>query len=103
MDRYSIYINLPHEITYLGLVVFFVYFKLNAILLNVSDPLAPLENLLSAIFMGGIWDALSRAIGESQSFLKIKQESLVTSRERRSAGKVENGTIPSAGPDKKDQ
>jgi len=89
MDRHSFYINLPHEITYLGLVVFFVYFKLNAIILNVSDPLAPIENLLSAILMGGIWDALSRAI--------------ITSRERRSANKVENGTIPSGVADKKEQ
>lgn len=72
-----------------GLVAFFVYFKLNAILLNVNDPLAPIENFLSAILMGGIWDALSRAI--------------ITSRERRSAGKVENGTIPGSVADKKDQ
>lgn len=43
-----------------GLVLFFVYFKLSAVLLHVSDPLAPFENLLCAIFMGGIWDALSR-------------------------------------------
>jgi hypothetical protein len=38
--------------------------------------------------MGGIWDALSRAI--------------VTSRERRTAGKVENGTIGGVA-DKKEQ
>ncbi|KAH7723121.1 Protein Y57A10A.10 [Aphelenchoides avenae] len=87
LDKNAIYINLPHEITYLGIVLFFVYFKLSAVLLHVTDPLAPFENLFCAIFMGGIWDALSRAI--------------VTSRERRSAnGKVENGTVPS---DKKEQ
>ncbi|CAD5216355.1 unnamed protein product [Bursaphelenchus xylophilus] len=88
LDKSSIYINLPHEITYLGLVLFFVYFKLSAVLLHVNDPLAPFENLLCAIFMGGIWDALSRAI--------------VTSRERKfQTAKVENGTVPNA--DKKDQ
>ncbi|KAI1727319.1 TRIC channel domain-containing protein [Ditylenchus destructor] len=83
LDKNTTLINLPHEITYLGLVVFFVYFKLSAILLNVVDPLAPFENLFCAVFMGGIWDALSRAI--------------MTSRERRTAttnGKIQdqNGT-----------
>jgi hypothetical protein len=60
LDKNSIYISLPHEITYLGIVLFFVYFKLSAVLLHVTDPLAPFENLFCAIFMGGIWDALSR-------------------------------------------
>ncbi|KAI6242993.1 hypothetical protein M3Y99_00210100 [Aphelenchoides fujianensis] len=87
MDRHAIYINLPHEITYLGAAIFFVYFKLNEILFHVNDPLAPLENLASAVFLGGVWDALSRAI--------------VTSRER-AANKVENGSL-AAGVEKKDQ
>uniref|UniRef100_A0A914H1Q5 Trimeric intracellular cation channel type B n=1 Tax=Globodera rostochiensis TaxID=31243 RepID=A0A914H1Q5_GLORO len=79
VDKSSGYMNLPHEIIYLGIVLFFVYFKLSAILLQVTDPLLPLENLFCAIFMGGIWDALSRAI--------------VASHERKTAnGKVENGT-----------
>lgn len=42
------------------MVLFFVYFKLSSVLLHVQDPLAPCENLLCAVFMGGIWDALSR-------------------------------------------
>ncbi|KAI6196671.1 hypothetical protein M3Y94_01136600 [Aphelenchoides besseyi] len=87
-DRHSLYINLPHEITYLGLSIFFVYFKLSSIIFQVTDPLAPLENLTSAIFMGGLWDALSRAIS--------------TSRERSAANKVENGSLP-ASVDKKEQ
>uniref|UniRef100_A0A914RCY2 Trimeric intracellular cation channel type B n=1 Tax=Parascaris equorum TaxID=6256 RepID=A0A914RCY2_PAREQ len=48
----------------IGVVGFFVYFKLSAVLLNVQDPFAPFENLFCAVFMGGIWDAMSRfAIG----------------------------------------
>ena len=43
-----------------GLLLFFVYFKLSALLLNVADPLLPFENLFCAVFMGGIWDALTR-------------------------------------------
>ncbi|VDK24936.1 unnamed protein product [Anisakis simplex] len=60
LDKHSYYISAPHDIVYLGVVGFFVYFKLSAILLNVQDPFAPFENLFCAVFMGGIWDAMSR-------------------------------------------
>jgi len=89
VDKSFNYINLPHEITYLGLILFFVYFKLSAILLQVSDPLAPIENLFCAVFMGGIWDALGRAI--------------TAANERRIGGKVENGAAVSAETHKKEQ
>ncbi|KAL3995235.1 TRIC channel family protein [Acanthocheilonema viteae] len=80
VDRHSRYISAPHDIIYLGIVGFFVYFKLSAVLLNVRDPFAPFENLFCAVFMGGIWDAMSRAI--------------MASRERRAVGqKAENGAL----------
>jgi len=76
------FVYLPHEIIYLGIVLFFVYFKLSAILLNVTEPLAPIENIFCAIFMGGIWDALSRA--------------LATSNDRRTVdGKADNNPLTS--------
>ncbi|KAL7070675.1 hypothetical protein ACQ4LE_009779 [Meloidogyne hapla] len=65
-EKSGIFVSLPHEISYLGLLLFFVYFKLSALLLNVADPLLPFENLFCAVFMGGIWDALTRAIVASQ-------------------------------------
>ncbi|VDK32026.1 unnamed protein product [Gongylonema pulchrum] len=77
-----------HYIPFQAIVGFFVYFKLSAVLLNVQDPVAPFENLFCAVFMGGIWDAMSRAI--------------TASRERRAVGqKAENGAIPAEG--KKEQ
>ncbi|VDN55623.1 unnamed protein product [Dracunculus medinensis] len=60
LDKQTQYISAPHDVVYLGIVGFFIYFKLSAILLNVQDPFAPFENLFCAIFMGGIWDAMSR-------------------------------------------
>ncbi|KAL5022577.1 hypothetical protein ScPMuIL_001732 [Solemya velum] len=61
------YISAPHPLIFLGVVIFFVYFKLSAILLGITDPFAPLENLFCAVFMGGIWDALKKAIvGETK-------------------------------------
>lgn len=88
LDKNSAYINLPSSIVYLGLVLFFIYFKLSALLFKVTDPLSPIENLFCAIFLGGIGDALSRAIA--------------TSRERSTtSGKVDNG--PTQPDHKKDQ
>ena len=60
------YIELPGELLYLAVVAFFVYFKLSAVLLGIADPFLPFENLFCAVFMGGIWDALSRALTASK-------------------------------------
>uniref|UniRef100_A0AC35U7N3 Trimeric intracellular cation channel type B n=1 Tax=Rhabditophanes sp. KR3021 TaxID=114890 RepID=A0AC35U7N3_9BILA len=88
MNKHSIFVTASYDIIYLAVVCFFVYFKFSSIFLNVHDAFAPFENLFCAVFMGGIWDALSRA--------------LAASRERRSVnGKVDNTTIPSEA--KKDQ
>lgn len=56
------YITVPHPLVYFGVVIFFVYFKLSSILLGIVDPFVPLENLFCAIFMGGMWDAMRRAV-----------------------------------------
>lgn len=88
LNKQAYYISTPHDVVYLCVIGFFVYFKLSAVLLNVQDPFAPFENLFCAVFMGGIWDAMSRAV--------------IASRERRLGGKkVENGNI--AGEVKKEQ
>ena len=60
------YIQAPHPLIYFGVVIFFVYFKLSALLLGIHDPFAPFENLFCAIFMGGMWDALRRAVVREQ-------------------------------------
>lgn len=75
------------------MVLFFVYFKLSAVLLSVNDPLAPFENLFCAVFMGGIWDALSRYFLFDSA--KPSFRAIVTSRERQTSGKTENGTVQS--------
>ncbi|WAR24737.1 T38B1-like protein [Mya arenaria] len=61
MERLN-YIQAPHPLIYFGVVIFFVYFKLSALLLGIHDPFAPFENLFCAIFMGGMWEALRRAV-----------------------------------------
>ncbi|XP_076462869.1 trimeric intracellular cation channel type 1B.1-like [Babylonia areolata] len=56
------FVRMPHPFVYFGVVVFFVYFKLSSLLLGLTDPSAPLENLFCAVFMGGMGDALRRAV-----------------------------------------
>ncbi|CAH1776252.1 unnamed protein product [Owenia fusiformis] len=72
----------PHAVIYFGVVIFFIYFRLSAILLGISDPFVPFENLFSAIFFGGMWDALKKAVekekrtenGATPGEIKSKEE-----------------------------
>ncbi|CAC5410944.1 TMEM38 [Mytilus coruscus] len=72
------YITAPHPLVYFGVVIFFVYFKLSAILLGIHDPFAPFENLFCAIFMGGMWDAMRRAVTKTET----KEETDVTTKSK---------------------
>ena len=47
-------ISAPTSCVHLIIILFFVYFKI----LGIVDPLMPLENLFSKIFLGGILDQL---------------------------------------------
>lgn len=58
LDKKTDLISAPHALVYFGIVIFFVYFKMSAMLLGISDPFLPFENLFCAIFMGGIFDTL---------------------------------------------
>ncbi|XP_076343712.1 trimeric intracellular cation channel type 1B.1-like isoform X2 [Tachypleus tridentatus] len=62
LDKKTDLISAPHALVYFGIAVFFIYFKLSALLLGIYDPFIPFENLFCAIFMGGVWDALGRAL-----------------------------------------
>jgi hypothetical protein len=60
------FIEAPHVLIYFGVVIFFVYFRLSSLLLGIHDPFVPFENLFCAVFMGGMWDALRRALGRGK-------------------------------------
>lgn len=66
VDRKTDWISVPHALVYFGIVIFFVYFKLSSLLLGIHDPFIPFENLFSAIFFGGIWDALAHIIANGK-------------------------------------
>nr|CAG4645669.1 EOG090X09U3 [Lynceus sp. MCZ IZ 141354] len=62
LDKKTDFISAPHALVYFGIVIFFVYFKLSSLLLGIHDPFLPFENLFCAVFMGGIWDSMQRAV-----------------------------------------
>ncbi|KAL1429255.1 hypothetical protein MTO96_016470 [Rhipicephalus appendiculatus] len=66
LDKKTEFISAPHALVYLGIVVFLLYFKLSAMLLGIHDPFLPFENLFCAVFLGGVWDALGRALTSSR-------------------------------------
>lgn len=62
LDKKTDLISAPHSLVYLGIVIFFIYFKLSSMLLGIHDPFLPFENLFCALFFGGIWDTLANFI-----------------------------------------
>ena len=66
MLKFSGLIDVPHQLLYLGVVAFFVLFRLSNLLFDMGDPFVPLVNLFCAIFMGGIWDAMKRAMSKEK-------------------------------------
>ncbi|MCL4133680.1 UNVERIFIED_CONTAM: hypothetical protein GTU68_065028 [Idotea baltica] len=67
LDKKTDLISAPHALVYFAICIFFVYFKLSSLLLGIHDPFVPFENLFCGIFMGGIWDSLSRTLGGSKA------------------------------------
>lgn len=65
IDKKTDWISVPHSTVYLGVVSFFLYFKISSLLINLHDPFIPFENLFCQLFMGGIWDALAHVIGKN--------------------------------------
>jgi hypothetical protein len=62
VDKKTDWISVPHALVYFGIVIFFVYFKLSSMLLGIHDPFLPFENLFCALFLGGVWDTLSKIL-----------------------------------------
>jgi len=58
IDKKTDLISAPHALVYFGVVLFFVYFKLSSLLLGITDPFVPFENLFCAVVMGGLFDVI---------------------------------------------
>ncbi|XP_074598637.1 trimeric intracellular cation channel type 1B.1-like isoform X2 [Brevipalpus obovatus] len=66
VDKKTDWISVPHSIVYLGVVSFFLYFKISSLLINLHDPFIPFENLFCQLFMGGVWDAFAHIISKTK-------------------------------------
>ncbi|XP_015119865.1 trimeric intracellular cation channel type 1B.1 [Diachasma alloeum] len=67
LDKKTDFISAPHALVYFGIVIFFVYFKLSSILLNIHDPFVPFENLFCNLFLGGLFDWMAKFSGRGQA------------------------------------
>jgi len=56
-------VDAPHELIYFGVVMFFINFRLAAVMFGLHDPFLPFENLICSVFFGGMLDALRKALG----------------------------------------
>lgn len=55
-------IHLPHHLLHLAIVASFILLRLLYLLLGVHNPFRLLENVVCAIFFGGVVDALKQAV-----------------------------------------
>lgn len=62
LNKHSEYLMISQPFVFFCVVSACIYFRLSAVLLDLSDPFAPIENLTCLLLFGGIWDALARAI-----------------------------------------
>uniref|UniRef100_A0A8R1HNQ6 Trimeric intracellular cation channel type B n=1 Tax=Caenorhabditis japonica TaxID=281687 RepID=A0A8R1HNQ6_CAEJA len=105
MERHSMYVTAPHDLVYLCVVGFFVYFKLASLCLSVHDVLQPIENILCAIFMGGIIDAFAKAVESTkqaiQSNRSLSEEEILAKEREKVLKKKKALQTQSNGVDKK--
>ncbi|GFY47150.1 trimeric intracellular cation channel type 1B.1 [Trichonephila inaurata madagascariensis] len=67
-------ISVPDALIYFGVLTFFVYCKIEAMLYGIHDWFVPFEKLFCVIFLGGLWDKLGHihipANKNSRTFIK---------------------------------
>lgn len=61
-NRYNELLMISQPFVFFCVVSACIYFRLSALLLDVSDPFSPFENLICLLLFGGIWDALAKAL-----------------------------------------
>jgi trimeric intracellular cation channel len=54
------FLSVPFAIVYFGVVLFLVYFDIAAQVIGTHDPFVPMENIICAVFFGGLVDSLRR-------------------------------------------
>lgn len=52
------FLSVPFAIVYFGVVLFLVYFDIAAQVIGTHDPFVPMENIVCAVFFGGLVDRI---------------------------------------------
>lgn len=76
VNRYCELFMISQPFVFFVVVSVCIYFRLSAILLDLNDPFAPVENIICLLLFGGIWDALARAIAIEEQTQHSKTSNL---------------------------
>ena len=91
LDKKTDLISAPHALVYLGIVIFFVYFKMSSMLLGIADPFLPFENIFRLVLLSSVTkshpfsmsDHLSVPYSWAESWTPCKRCSTASQKRRR--------------------
>ena len=64
---------IPMDLLYITIITSFVMIKLSGVLAESIDPFQPLEQILSTLLLGGLWDNM----GEQEEVVLQEEEEVV--------------------------
>ena len=65
---------IPMDLLYITIITSFVMIKLSGVLAESIDPFTPIEQILSTLLLGGLWDNM----GEEEVVVQEEEEVVVT-------------------------
>lgn len=68
---------IPMDLLYITIITSFVMIKLSGVLAESIDPFKPIEQILSTLLLGGLWDNM----GEEEVVVQEEEEVVVTEME----------------------
>ena len=68
---------IPMDLLYITIITCFVMVKLSGVLAESIDPFKPIEQILSTLLLGGLWDNM----GEEEVVVQEEEEVVVTEME----------------------
>ena len=95
VNKYSEWLMIAQSFVFFCVVSASIYFRLSALLLDVTDPFSPFEKIICLLVFGGIWDALAKALSsekQSQQVNYLRSKALkadILSRDRLNQGFVD--------------
>lgn len=89
INRESEWLMISQSFVFFCVVCACIYFRLSSILLDLTDPFSPFENIICLLLFGGIWDALARAVAIDDTHWSTHQHPRSTNQIRAKPLKVD--------------